>query len=132
MQPRLEIAEHILNVMEETMCRQIDKHCHPISKLRDVLVTPDMDYDEAQDRVLDMFDAERYLAEHGCTICRTGPGKFQLTDCETGHTAAGCNIDFLECVNAGGKRVGTFHTHPIGLPLPPATISSAGWSAGEE
>jgi proteasome lid subunit RPN8/RPN11 len=118
-QPRLEIAEHLLDAMEDVMCRQIDKHCQPNSKVMGVLITPDMSDAEAEELVLyDQYDAENYLAEHGCTICRMGQGKFQLTDCETGHTAAGCNIDFLECVNAGGKRIGTFHTHPVGLPIP--------------
>lgn len=128
-QPRLEIAEHILDVCEEQMCLRIDKHCQPNSKILDVLIKPDMDDDEAQDRMLDPYDAECYLAEHGCTICRAGPGDFMMTDCETGHTAAGCKIDFLECVGLGGKRVGTFHTHPVGLPLPshPDIMCSFNW-----
>lgn len=120
----------MLNVMEERMCREIDKHCKPVSELMDVLITPDMEDDEdIYERVLDSFDAECYLAEHGCTICRVGSGDFRMTDCDTGHTAAGCNIDFLECVNAGGKRVGTFHTHPVGLPIPshPDIMCSFNW-----
>jgi len=128
-QPRLEIAEHILDAMEEVMCRQIDRHCTPNHKIMDVLITPGMDYDEASERMLDPWDAECYLAEHGCTICRVGPGNFRLTDCDTGHTAAGCNIDFLECNRLGGKRVGTFHTHPVGLPIPshPDILCSFNW-----
>lgn len=119
LQPRLEVAERILDAMEEMMCRQIEKHCHPVSALMDVIITPDMSDEDVSDRILyDQFDAEHYLAEHGCTICRMGQGKFRMTDCHTGETAAGCNIDVLECIEAGGKRVGTFHTHPVGLPLP--------------
>lgn len=115
----MEIAERILDVMEERMCRQIEKHCTPIEKLADVIITPDMEEDDdVYDMVLDPFDAECYLAEHGCTICRVGPADFRMTDCDTGHTAAGCVIDFLECNRIGGKRIGTFHTHPVGLPIP--------------
>lgn len=118
MPARLEIADHIFDTLEDRMCKQIERHCIPVSKVEDLIITEDMDWEARAEREMDPFDAENMLAEHGCTICRLVAPDFRLTDCDTGYTAAGCTIDFLECVRLGGKRVGTFHTHPIGLPIP--------------
>jgi len=80
------------------------------------LITPDMDDDDRMERQMDIVDTE-LLSEHGCTICKVA-GEYRLTDCATSTTAASCSIDVLDCMRQGGERVGTFHTHPTGLPIP--------------
>ena len=114
---RLETLEHILNTMKDAMCDRIERHCVPNKEIEDWIITPDMDDETQTSLMMDMFEAEKYLAEHGCTICKVGE-TYRLTDCDTGHTAAGCTIDIIDCVHQGGRRVGTFHTHPTGLPIP--------------
>lgn len=116
MTSRLETLEHILNSLQDKMCSQIDRHCMSKEEVYDWLITPDMDDEDRSVREMDIVDTE-HLNEHGCTICEIG-GAYRLTDCATSTTAASCNIDVMDCMRQGGRRVGTFHTHPMGLPIP--------------
>ena len=116
MTSRLETLEHILNTLQEKMSSQIDRHVMSKEDVEDWLITPDMGDEERSVREMDIVDTE-LLSEHGCTICEVA-GEYRLTDCATSTTAASCNIDILDCMRQGGRRVGTFHTHPTGLPIP--------------
>lgn len=116
MTSRLEILEHIIDTLQEKMCSQIDRHVMSKEDVDGWLITPDMDDDDRMERQMDIVDTE-LLSEHGCTICKVA-GEYRLTDCATSTTAASCSIDVLDCMRQGGRRVGTFHTHPTGLPIP--------------
>jgi hypothetical protein len=116
MTSRLETLEDILDILQDAMCSQIDRHVMSKEDVEGWLITPGMDDDDRSVREMDIVDTE-HLNEHGCTICEVN-GAYRLTDCATGTTAASCNIDILDCMRQGGRRVGTFHTHPIGLPIP--------------
>lgn len=116
MLPRLEVLEHILDTLQDAMCSQIDRHVMSREDTEGWLITPDMDDEDRSVREMDIVDTE-HLNEHGCTICKVN-GIYKLTDCATSDTAASCNIDVLDCMRQGGRRVGTFHTHPTGLPIP--------------
>jgi hypothetical protein len=116
MASRLETLEDILDAMQDAMCSQLDRHVMSKKDVEGWLITPGMDDDDRMFRQMDIVDTE-HLNEHGCTICEVA-GAYRLTDCATSDTAASCNIDTRDCMRQGGRRVGTFHTHPMGLPIP--------------
>lgn len=74
---------------------------------------------DAETSALDRdFGGSPLLEEVGCSVCHLPNGHIKLVACTESGTNAGCNISFMQCQQMGGKHIGTFHTHPIGTPLP--------------
>jgi len=83
------------------------------------------DSDDEPEEMLDTWDIERYLGEVGAPICADEKGRLHLGDVSEPCVGAGCRIS-KKC--KVGRKVGSFHTHPlVGVWPSPQDISTSAY-----
>lgn len=103
------------------MCEEASAHCITSEELMPwaIPVTAKGCSDRIHDMpVMSHQDSMRLLSEYSAIVCMTD-GAHLLTGCNKSDTPLQCESRVSSCrIGAGGEDVGTFHTHPIGLPIP--------------
>lgn len=108
--------KNLKNPMEQA----IDKHCGwHIRDIESRIVMSDASQDEMRMKLVTLAEGDLWFREYGCVICDYGPEGYTLTDCADSISGASMTIASDGCLGIPlGTMVGTFHTHPYGLPTP--------------